>query len=156
ITEQGVELTGSVSSPISVDQVAHALMPTQVAANDPKNEPGMPLINANGQLVDMNTKADDTGQSIRSFVSEVIAPPSLQPVNTNALRDNWNRGIDDYYINDFVSAQSDFTRASAPNAQFQAAAALLNLPQIRAVVNSTPTARSGGTTGTGGTSHTVG
>ncbi|TMD38679.1 MAG: hypothetical protein E6J04_01395, partial [Chloroflexi bacterium] len=65
ITEQGIELTGPVSATISVDQAAQALMPTQVA-NDPKNEPGMPLINANGQLVDMNTKADDTGQSIRS------------------------------------------------------------------------------------------
>ncbi|TMC95281.1 MAG: hypothetical protein E6J22_03730 [Chloroflexi bacterium] len=141
ITEQGIELTGPVSATISVDQAAQALMPTQVA-NDPKNEPGMPLINANGQLVDMNTKADDTGQSIRSFVNERIVPPPLQPVNTNALRDSWNRGIDDYYINDFVSAQSDFIRASAPNAQFLAAAAFLNLPQIRAVVTPTSSVRS--------------
>ena len=155
ITEQGIELTGPVSATISVDQAAQALMPTQVAT-DPKNEPGMPLINANGQLVDMNTKADDTGQSIRSFVNERIVPPPLQPVNTNALRDSWNRGIDDYYINDFVSAQSDFIRASAPNAQFLAPAAFLNLPQIRAVVTPTSSARSGGITGAGGTSHTVG
>src|SRR5439155_546694 len=91
-----------------------------------------------------------------SFVSGVIAPPPLQPVNTNALRDNWNRGIDDYYTNDFVSAQSDFIRASAPNAQFLAPAAFLNLPQISAVVTPTSSVRSGGITGAGGTSHTVG
>ena len=154
ITEQGVELTGPASPPIRVDQAAHALMPTQVA-NDPTNEPGMPYINADGQLVDMNTKATDTGQTIRSFVSGVIAPPPLQPVNTNVLRDSWNRGIDDYYINDFVSAQSDFIRASAPNTQFLAPAAFLNLPQISAVVTPTSSVRSGGTTGAGGTSNTV-
>src|SRR5438477_8384326 len=91
INEQGVELTGPTSAPISVDQAAHALMPTQVA-NNPQNDPGTPLINADGQLVDMKIKASDTGQTIRSFVSGVIAPPPLQPVNTNALRDNWNRG----------------------------------------------------------------
>jgi len=154
ITEQGVELTGPASPPIRVDQAAHALMPTQVV-NDPKNEPGMPLINANGQLVDMNTKVLDVGQSIRTFVNERIVPPPLQPVNTNALRDSWNRGIDDYYTNDFVSAQSDFIRASAPNAQFLAPAAFLNLPQISAVVTPTSSVRSGGTTGAGGTSNTV-
>ncbi|HEX6555696.1 MAG TPA: protein phosphatase 2C domain-containing protein [Ktedonobacteraceae bacterium] len=154
VTEpQGIELTGP--APISIDQVTQALMPIQVATNDPKNEPGMPIINANGQLVDMNTKAADTGQTIRSFVSAVIAPAPLQPVNTNALRDSWNRGIDDYYNNDFVSAQSNFIRASVPNTQFLAPAAFLNLPQIRAVITPTSSARSGGTTGAGGTSNTV-
>ncbi len=73
VTEpQGIELTGP--APISINQVTQALMPTQVATNDPKNEPGMPIINANGQLVDMNTKALDTGQSIRTFVNGMIAP----------------------------------------------------------------------------------
>ena len=115
---QGIELTGPVFPPSSLDQVAHVLLPTQVATNDPKNEPGMPFINGDGQLVDM--KALDTGQSIRTFVNAVIAPAPLQPVNTNALHDNWNRGINEYYTNDFVSAQSDFIRASTSNTQFQA------------------------------------
>ncbi len=153
---QGIELTGPASPPISIDQVAHVLLPAQVATSDPKNEPGMPVINGDGQLLDMNTKALDTGQSIRTFVSALIAPAPLQPVNTNALRDNWNRGINDYYTNDFEHAQADFIRASVGNAQFQAPAAFLNLPQIRALVTPTPSVRSGGTTGAGGTSNSVG
>lgn len=157
ITEsQGIELTGPITAPISIDQVAHVLMPAQVALSDPKNESGMPVINSDGQLVDMNTKALDTGQSIRTFVNGSIAPAPLQSVNTNVLRDNWNRGVNDYYANDFVSAQSDFIRASAGNAQFQAPAAFLTLPQIRAVVTPTSSVRSGGTTGAGGTSTTAG
>ncbi|HAG98086.1 MAG TPA: hypothetical protein DCL75_04305, partial [Ktedonobacter sp.] len=79
-----------------------------------------PLLNSTGQLLDMNTKQLDTGQSIRTFVNAIIAPAPLQPLNTNRLHDNWNQGITAFYSNDFISAQSDFIRAGAANAQFQA------------------------------------
>jgi serine/threonine protein phosphatase PrpC len=140
---QGVELTSSVaaSPPISVEQAAQFLTPIQAASDDPKNEPGMPIVNSTGQLQDLNTKELDTGQSIRSFVNALIAPAPLQPLNTNVLHDNWNQGITAFYSNDFVSAQSDFIRAGAANSKFQAPTAFLKLPKIRSFVTPTPSSR---------------
>ena len=151
---QGVELIGSgaASPPRSVEQAAQFLTPTQVAPDDPTNEPGMPIVNSTGQLLDMNTKQLDTGQSIRSFVNAIIAPAPLQPLNTNRLHDTWNQGITAFYSNDFISAQSDFIRAGAANAQFQAPTAFLKLPQVKSVVTPTSSGRPNQTPTTIGTS----
>jgi len=126
-------------------------MPTQVSSIDPRNELGMPIVNSDGQLQDMHTKELNTGQSIRAFVTEVLAPAPFQPQNTNTLRDNWNQGITAFYASDLTTAQSNFIRAAAANAQFQAPTAFLKLSQFGAIVSSTASANPGKTPGASGT-----
>ncbi|MGI9059702.1 MAG: PP2C family serine/threonine-protein phosphatase [Ktedonobacteraceae bacterium] len=99
----------------------------------PKNELGMPIVNDIGQLLDMNTKALDTGGSIRSFVTTQLSPgPVGQAGHTNSLRDSWNQGITDYYGGNYVNAQTDFRNAGTHNTLFRAGVAFWNLATAKA------------------------
>src|SRR5207248_8573972 len=91
---------------------------------------------------DMNTKADDTAGSIRTFVTGQLSPTPIQPEHTNVLRDAWNSGIIDFYANNLTGAQTSFRRAESPNPLFQAPSAFLRLPAFGTAgsgKNSTPT-----------------
>ncbi len=139
----GIELTGQVFPPIGADQAAQDLEPVQATTSDLANEPGMPIVSSDGQLLNMNTKEVNVGQKIRTFVTAELAPAPVQPQTTNKLRDNWNQGILDYYAitaNHLVTARTDFNKAGAANPQFRAPAAFLNLPQMTAVLTPTPSA----------------
>ena len=138
----GIELTGPSTLPTNPGQVTQLLTPTQVASTNASDELGMPIVNSDGQLQGMITKeVADTGQLIRPFVANRIAPAPIQIQNTNTLRESWNQGIKDFYAPDLVSAQSNFMRAGAANPQFQAPAAFLRLPQFKAVATPTATVR---------------
>ena len=142
----GIELTGPSTLPTNPGQVTQLLTPTQVASTNGSDELGMPMVNSDGQLQGMITKeVTDTGQLIRPFVANKIAPAPIQIQNTNTLRESWNQGIKDFYAPDLVSAQSNFIRAGAANPQFQAPAAFLRLPQFKAFVTPTTSAGPGKT-----------
>ncbi len=142
----GIELTGPSTLPTNPGQVTQLLTPTQVASTNGSDELGMPMVNSDGQLQGMITKeVADTGQLIRPFVANKIAPAPIQIQNTNTLRESWNQGIKDFYAPDLVSAQSNFIRAGAANPQFQAPAAFLRLPQFKAFVTPTTSAGPGKT-----------
>lgn len=147
----GIELRDPSAPPVGTSQVTQLLTPTRVSPGVLSDELGMPIVNSDGQLQDMNTKEVDTGQSIRTFVTAKTAPAPTQTLNTNTLHDSWNQGVQDFYAKDFVNAQSNFIRAGAPNPQFQAPAAFLRLPQFKAVATPTAAARPG-TTSAGSTS----
>nr|HET6903585.1 protein phosphatase 2C domain-containing protein [Ktedonobacteraceae bacterium] len=115
-------------------QAAQLLTPFKVAnTSDPKNELGMPIVNTLGQLLDMNTKAVDTGGTIRSYVTSQLSPGPLgQGGHTNSLRDSWNNGITAYYTGDYVSAQTDFRNAGTHNNLFRAGVAFWTLATAKA------------------------
>jgi serine/threonine protein phosphatase PrpC len=147
----GIELAGSPTLPVSPGQAPQLLEPIQVPLGDPRSERGMPIVNSGGQLLDMNTKELQTGQSVREFVTRLLAPAPIKAQNTNTLQANWNQGIADYYAGDFTTAQSDFIRAGAANAQFQAPVTFLKLPQFGAIVTTPTPASPGKTAGAPGT-----
>src|SRR5437764_2876632 len=139
----GIELTGLSSLPPSVAQALQFLAPAPAASlTAPDNELGMPIVNDRGQLVDMNTKVNDTAGSIRTFVNSQIAPAPLQPANTNALQDAWKSGISDFYTHNLASAQTEFRNAAKPNPLFLAPGAFLKLPAFQGKGNT-------GTSGSG-------
>lgn len=135
-------LTGATPSPAQATQL---LTPTQVTnTTDLKNEQGMPIVNDLGQFLDMNTKAVDTGGTIRSYVKTQLTP--LQNGHTNSLHDSWNGGIADYYKGDYTNAQTAFRNAGTHNNVFRAGVAFWQLATNKANANTlgrngrTPTA----------------
>src|SRR5437588_724072 len=146
----GIELTGPSSLPPSIEQAVQFLAPAPASSlSAPNNELGMPTVNGKGQLVDM--KSNSTAGSIRTFVTDQLAPTPLQPANTNALQDAWKSGISDFYANHLTSAQTEFRNAAKPNPLFLAPGAFLKLPAFQGKGN-TGTSGSGrsGTPGAGG------
>ncbi|GAC1383990.1 MAG: hypothetical protein NVSMB33_12230 [Ktedonobacteraceae bacterium] len=137
----GIELTGSVSGSPTASQALQFLTPTQVSATGQTNELGMPIVNSDGQLFDMNAKAINPSQSIRDFVRKQVQP--LQGQNTNPLHDAWNRGVTEYYAENIAAAQTDFQKAEIPNPQFQAPNAFLALPPFKTVSNNNGTPNTG-------------
>ena len=135
-------LTGATPSPTQATQL---LTPTQVTnTTNLKNDLGMPIVNEFGQFLDMNTKATDTGGTIRSYVNTQLTP--LQNGHTNSLRDSWNSGIVDYYKGDYTNAQTAFKNAGTHNNVFRAGVAFWQLATNKANANTlgkngrTPTA----------------
>lgn len=125
-------------------QATQLLAPVQVPnITDPKNELGMPIVNTLGQLLDMTTKAVDTGGSIRSFVTGQLSPG--QTGHTNSLRDSWHNGIAAYYAGDYVNAQTDFRNAGTHNNLFRAGVAFWTLATAKA--GNGGTGANGGSTG---------
>src|SRR5437879_4534897 len=118
----GIALTG-VSLP-SVAQATAVLTPSLTSIADPKNEPGMPIVDSNGQLLDMNLRQQsDPAGTIRSYVTT-----TLQPIQSNDVQSNWNTGVKAYYAKNYPAAQQAFQNAERPNPQFKAPAAFLTLP----------------------------
>jgi len=115
-------------------QATQLLTPAQILnTTDPKNELGMPIVNTLGQLLDMTTKAVDTGGSIRGFVTKELLPgPVGQSGHTNSLRDSWNNGITAYYGGDYANAQTDFKNAGTHNNLFRAGVAFWSLAMTKA------------------------
>ncbi|HEV7235958.1 MAG TPA: zinc ribbon domain-containing protein, partial [Ktedonobacteraceae bacterium] len=146
----GVGLASPTPSTITptAAQVTQLLTPFQaINSADAKNELGMPIVNALGQLLDMNTKALDTGGTIRSFVTSQLSPGSVgQGGHTNSLRDSWNNGIAAYYTGDYVSAQTDFRNAGTHNNLFRAGVAFWTLATAKTGNGSTGANGSGGKT----------
>jgi Protein kinase domain/Double zinc ribbon len=137
----GIGLASSISGTITPTpaQATQLLAPVQVTnTGDSKNELGMPIVNDVGQLLDMNTKAVDTGGTIRGYVTSQLSPE--QTGHTNSLRDSWNQGIIDYYKPDYVNAQTDFKNAGMHNTLFRAGVAFWTLAMTKGgIAEGTPT-----------------
>src|SRR5258708_17046526 len=138
----GIELIG-VSILPSVAQAKAALTPSLVLVSiaDTKNEPGMPIVDSNGQLVDMNLlhQPNDPAGTIRVFIAS-----TLQPMQSNEVQSNWDAGVKAYYAKNYPAAQQDLQNAEGHNPQFKAPAAFLTLPNFNSSSTSdktkTPTA----------------
>ncbi len=122
----GIELTGA-SFPPTVAQVTASLTPEEANIANPQNEPGMPIVNSSGQLLDMNLRQqDDPAGTIRNYVSHTLS--TLQTVQPNVLQTNWNTGVSAFYAKNYPAARQAFQNAGRPNPQFKAPAAFLALP----------------------------
>src|SRR5947209_19375131 len=88
----GIELTGSSSLPPRPAQALQFLAPAPASSlSAPDNEPGMPIVNSIGHLVDMNTKAVDGTESIRTFVTDRLSHSPIQSAQRNAVHAHWNQ-----------------------------------------------------------------
>ncbi|MFL5628500.1 MAG: zinc ribbon domain-containing protein, partial [Ktedonobacteraceae bacterium] len=119
----GIELTGATFPP-NVAQATASLTPEEANIANPRDEPGMPIVNSSGQLLDMNLhQQDDPAGTIRSYVNT-----TLQTVQPNVLQSNWDTGVSAYYAKNYPAARQAFQNAGRPNPQFKAPAAFLALP----------------------------
>ena len=156
-TPFGIGLTSPTLSTITPTPLqANQLLTPAVVSNtsDSNNELGMPIVNTLGALLDLNTKAVDTGGSIRGYVTSQLTPG--QATHTNSLRDSWNAGITDYYQANYTNAQTDFRNAGLHNATFRAGVAFWSLATSKANGGSTGGSRGGTptTSKTPGVNHT--
>jgi serine/threonine protein phosphatase PrpC len=132
----GIELTKSATSleapmPSSTDarQAAQFVQQSQqsltpnllpVSATAGENESGMPVVDSTGNLAGMHLAGVPTltASDIKTFLQK---QPELTSLQTNAVHDNWNTGITDFYQNNFSAANKAFEAAAAANPQFQGA-----------------------------------
>ncbi len=89
-------------------------------------EVGMPLVDSNGRLLHFE-KGDKTFFSldeIRAFFTDQSALELIYPssAHLNVLQSSWDRGISEYYNQNYHQAQVDFQQAARLNPDFRAAA----------------------------------
>jgi serine/threonine protein phosphatase PrpC len=125
--------TGVASTP-TAGQALQFLTPFQAIPSTSTNgafqgEWGMPIVNSNGQFINMNTESAGVGTNILSFVSNQLSP--LQNGHTNRLHDAWNQGINDFYGGLRSSVKQDFQPILALNPQFLAPATFLRQTGIQ-------------------------
>ncbi len=110
--------------PQYLQQMPQYLTPTKEAAssalpNGSLVEPGMPLVDSDGQLAGIQLNARDvfSAQQIAKLLSN---QPELKSSTThvNDVNTHWRQGIKDYYAGNFNNAQQEFT--TAKNVSFTA------------------------------------
>ncbi len=132
----GLELTKSATSlelpmPSSTDarqtaqfvqQIQQSLTPNLLpaSATSSANEVGLPVVDSTGNLTGMHLAGVPTftAADIKAFLQK---QPELAGVQSNAVHDNWNTGITDFYQNNFSAANKAFEAAATANPQFQGA-----------------------------------
>jgi serine/threonine protein phosphatase PrpC len=97
------------------NQVEQFRMPKAISPTA-KLEAGTPLINSNGQLIDLHLKGSSTSNDIQTFIKQKIAG-SLSP---NQVQDEWQRGMNAYDQGDLRTAREQFQLAATANPSFQA------------------------------------
>jgi len=82
-------------------------------------EPGMPLVDSNGNLVGMSVSngALLNGQVIMDMLNQQSVVPAQ---HANSLNSNWNRGITQYEAGNYVGAEATLKQIASANPQFQA------------------------------------
>jgi serine/threonine protein phosphatase PrpC len=83
------------------------------------SEPGMPLVDSNGNLVGMSLSggASLNGQAIVNLLNQQAVVPAQQ---SNTLNSSWERGIMQYEAGDYVNAEATLKQIAGANVQFQA------------------------------------
>lgn len=130
--QSGIELMNPASTtPVTAAQANQYLTPQTAPANATAVDPGMPVVDAVGNLVGLHLLNDNSTAplaTITTFMKDTI--PQTHPAN--ALHDNWDKGIQAYYKQDFATAQTAFKLAASANPQFEAATAFMNRAQTQA------------------------
>ncbi len=89
----------------------------------PPNEPGMPIVNSDGNLVGMNLTGSALvdGQSILSLLNQQSAfQATIQALHKNTLHDLWVQGISQYETRNYAAAQNTLKQLEGTNPDFQA------------------------------------
>ncbi len=158
--QSGIELVkgGSVSG-INPTQASQYLTPLAVPESTTA-EPGMPVVDTTGNLLGMHLHngASLPPATITGFIDSTI--PQQHP--TNALHDNWNKGIQAYYRHDYPTAKNDFKLAADANKAFEAATFFMNRAAAQVSsgngggVSSGSQGQTGKTTSSGGSNGLLG
>ena len=83
------------------------------------SEPGMPLVDSDGNLVGMNLSggASLNGQAILNLLNQQAVVPAQ---HSNTLNSSWEHGIIQYEAGDYVNAEATLKQVAGANIQFQA------------------------------------
>ena len=127
---------------------------TSTATSNSSSEPGMPIVDSNGNLVGMSLTGNRlmTGQAILNLMNQVPTLQSkAQAKHTNTLNTTWDLGIQQYEASDYAHAQATLHQIETTNQQFLA-------PRTfeRMAAANMHTGPNGAPTPTTGASHTQG
>ncbi|HET9922066.1 MAG TPA: protein phosphatase 2C domain-containing protein [Ktedonobacteraceae bacterium] len=123
--EQGIELMNTsataASAPPTVLDAQQSLSPQAVSLTSTFVEPGMPIVDKTGSLVSMHLTGSGTAPTITTITDLMASVPALNTHPANLLHDNWDSGIQAYYVaHNYAVARSDFQKATTANQQFVA------------------------------------
>lgn len=96
---------------------------TSTATSNSSSEPGMPIVDSNGNLVGMSLTGNRllTRQAILNLMNQVPALQSkAQAKHTNTLNTTWDLGIQQYEASDYAHAQATLHQIETTNQQFLA------------------------------------
>jgi serine/threonine protein phosphatase PrpC len=90
----------------------------------PPNEPGMPIVNSDGNMVGMNLTGGNQldGQTLLALLNQQPEfQPAVQSLHKNSLNSQWVQGISQYEAgNNYTAAQNTFKQLEGVNPLFQA------------------------------------
>src|SRR5260370_14778886 len=113
-----------VNSPAGSQSAAGTGTPSVGPQPSASGEPGMPIVNGDGNVVQMTLTGGGllNGQVIQNLLSqqpEFGRPPQGSRVNT--LNSTWDQGITQYERGEYIAAQATLKEIDTLNPQFQAA-----------------------------------
>jgi hypothetical protein len=90
----------------------------------PPNEPGMPIVNSDGNMVGMNLTGGNQldGQTLLALLNQQPEfQPAVQSLHKNSLNSQWVQGISQYEAgNNYAAAQNTLKQLEGVNPLFQA------------------------------------
>ena len=109
---------GKVNSPAGVQSAAGT--PSGVLQPSASGEPGMPIVNGDGNVVAMTLTGGSLlpGQTIQELLNQ---QPALQRTPQNTLNSIWDQGITQYERGEYAAAQATLKEIDRANPRFQAA-----------------------------------
>ncbi len=137
-----------VNSPAGSQSAAGTGTPSVGPQPSASGEPGMPIVNGDGNVVQMTLTGGGllNGQAIQSLLSqqpEFGRPPQGSRVNT--LNSTWDQGITQYERGEYSAAQATLKEIDTLNPQFQAALSFERKAAVQPShgTNGTPAATNG-------------
>lgn len=140
------DTSGALSFSPLPGQAEDLLTPASISisgSNTPQHEPGMPVVDAQGNLAGMYLGSGVAPRTLAEVISALHnnAMPALQGVSP--LHKNWRAGVTDYYQHKTAAAQSAFHAILNEDSQFKGATDFLALSQGQSLTggggqNSTP------------------
>ncbi|HEX9134933.1 MAG TPA: hypothetical protein VF844_21830, partial [Ktedonobacteraceae bacterium] len=115
--------------PQTSNNIPGSSKPTSTPASNalqlsPPNEPGMPIVNSDGNVVGMNLTGGTLldGQSMLSLLNQQPEfQPTVQALHKNSVNSLWVQGIGQYEAgNNYAAAQNTFKQLEGVNPLFQA------------------------------------
>ncbi|MBA2287462.1 MAG: protein phosphatase 2C domain-containing protein, partial [Ktedonobacteraceae bacterium] len=114
-------------------QAEDLLTPTSISisgSNAPQHEPGMPGVDAQGNLARMYLGNGDTPRTLAD-ITRVLQNPTMPVSNgVSPLHKNWRAGVTSYYQHKTAAAQSAFQAVLHEDSQFKGATDFLPLLSV--------------------------
>ncbi|MBA2287910.1 MAG: protein phosphatase 2C domain-containing protein, partial [Ktedonobacteraceae bacterium] len=122
--------SGAFSFPVSPVQAENLLTPTSITltgSRSQQHEPGMPLVDAQGNLARMYI-GDEAAPRPLTDITRVLQNTNMPtPKSESTLHKNWRAGVTSYYQHNIAAAKSAFHAILNEDSQFKGAADFLSL-----------------------------